>query len=178
MQAPLKVLAIGASNSKNSINRRLARFAASSFEGAVVDDLDLNALEMPLFSVDREAAGGVPPQASEFLARIAAADVVVLSLAEHNGSYSVAFKNVLDWASRLNGKPFQSKPMLLMATSTGGRGGASALEAAKGRFPFMGADIRGTFSLPLFDQNFDDARGITSSELRATLLGLIAAMRA
>ena len=46
--------------------------------------------------------------------------------------------------------------MLLMATSPGGRGGFSVLQAASAYFPFMGANITGTFSLPSFYDNFID----------------------
>ncbi|MBL0101186.1 MAG: NAD(P)H-dependent oxidoreductase [Saprospiraceae bacterium] len=30
---------------------------------------------------------------------IALCDLLIISLAEHNGSYSASFKNILDWAS-------------------------------------------------------------------------------
>lgn len=46
--------------------------------------------------------------------------------------------------------------MLLMATSPGGRGGASVLQSAKAYFPFMGASITDTFSLPSFYDNFSN----------------------
>jgi len=46
--------------------------------------------------------------------------------------------------------------MLLMATSPGGRGGASVLGAASTGFPFMGGNIIETFSLPSFHNNFSD----------------------
>ncbi len=42
-----------------------------------------------------------------------------------------------------------------MATSDGKRGGASVLEIAKNAFPRYGADIKATFSLPSFNDNFD-----------------------
>lgn len=50
--------------------------------------------------------------------------------------------------------------MLLMATSTGGRGGTTVLDIAKGRFPFMGGNVVATFSLPNFEDTFSDG-GIT-----------------
>jgi NAD(P)H-dependent FMN reductase len=58
--------------------------------------------------------------------------------------------------SRIDGKLWSDKPMLLMATSPGGRGGASVLEIAKGRFPYMGGNIVGEFSLPSFFDNFKE----------------------
>jgi NAD(P)H-dependent FMN reductase len=39
-------------------------------------------------------------------------------MAENNGNYSAALKYA-DWCSRISGKVFQEKPMLLMSTSDG-----------------------------------------------------------
>lgn len=151
----MKIIAFAGSNSQNSINKKLVIYAASLFENAEVEVLDLNDFQMPLFGVDIEKEIGQHPLANVFLDKIASADILVVSLAEHNGNYSVAFKNVFDWCSRINGKVFQEKPMLLMATSPGGRGGASVLEIAKNAFPRFGAIIKATFSLPSFNDNFD-----------------------
>ena len=89
---------------------------------------------------------------------------LMISLAEHNGTYTTIFKNLIDWLSRIDMKVWKGKPMLLMATSPGGRGGASVLAAAKSYFPFMEANIVADFSLPSFYQNFSDT-GITNNEL-------------
>lgn len=159
----MKIIAFGGSPSKNSINKKLATYAAGLFENAEVEVLDLNDFQMPLFSVDIEAEIGQHPLALAFLDKIASADLLVVSLAENNANYSAAFKNVFDWCSRINGKVFQGKPMLLMATSPGGRGGASVLEIAKNALPRYGADIKATFSLPSFNDNFDVEKGEISN---------------
>lgn len=162
----MKIIAFGGSPSKNSINKKLATYASSLFENAEVEILDLNDYEMPLFSVDKEAVIGQHPLAQSFLDKIATADFLVVSLAENNGNYSAAFKNLVDWCSRINGKIFQEKPMLLMATSPGGRGGASVLEIAKNNFPRFNTDIKAVFSLPSFNDNFDvEKGGISNVEL-------------
>ena len=163
----MKILAFGASNSKNSINKKFATYATNFFENAEVNIIDLNSFEMPVFSVDREKISGKPQEAYDFIEAISQADLLIISMAEHNGSYTSAFKNILDWASRINGKIFQNKPMLLMATSPGRRGGQSVLDAAKSRFPFHAANILATFSLPEFENNFSEAEGITNEELRS-----------
>jgi NAD(P)H-dependent FMN reductase len=129
---------------------------------------------MPLFSVDVEKEIGQHEKAKSFLNKIANADVLVVSLAENNGNYSVAFKNVFDWASRINKEVFQQKPMLLMATSPGPRGGASVLEIAKNALPRYGADIRATFSLPSFNDNFNlEENKISNPELDNQLKDII-----
>ena len=160
----MKIIAFGGSPSKNSINKKLATYAASLFENAEVEVLDLNDFQMPLFSVDIEAEIGQHPLAKTFLAKIATADILVVSLAENNGNYSVAFKNIFDWCSRITAKIFQEKPMLLMATSPGARGGASVLEIATKALPRYGAIIKATFSLPSFNDNFDVEKGKISNE--------------
>jgi chromate reductase len=170
----MKIIAFGASPSKNSINKKLATYAATLFENAEVEVLDLNDFQMPIFTVDIEPAIGQHELAKAFLAKIATADILIVSMAENNGNYSAAFKNIFDWCSRITGKVFQEKPMLLMATSPGARGGASVLEIAKKAFPFYGGNVKSTFSLPSFDANFDVEKGeISSVELRKELQKLI-----
>ncbi len=166
----MKVLAFGASTSKKSINQRLAAYVASLVPQAEVDLLDLNDFEMPIYSADREEASGQPAQAGTFLKRIEAADAIIISFAEHNGIFSAAYKNVFDWASRINHKMFLGKPVLLLASSPGGRGGASVLAFATSSMPHFDADVRGSISVPNFYDNFDLEKGeITHLELRAEL---------
>lgn len=151
----MKIIAFAGSDSRHSINKKLATYAATLFENAEIDVLDLNDFQMPLFGVDAEVEIGQHPLAKAFLEKISTADILVISLAENNGNYTVAFKNIFDWCSRIGAKVFQEKPMLLMTTSPGARGGASVLEIAKNAFPRYGADIKATFSLPSFNDNFD-----------------------
>ncbi|WP_367754354.1 NADPH-dependent FMN reductase [Flavobacterium sp. WC2430] len=170
----MKIIAFGASPSKNSINKKLATYAASLFENAEVEILDLNDFQMPLFSVDVEEEIGQHPLAQAFLDKIVSADILVVSMAENNGNYSAAFKNIFDWCSRIKGKVFQEKPMLLMATSNGKRGGATVLEIAKNAFPRYGAEIKATFSLPSFYDNFDIANNkISNPQLDEELNGIV-----
>ena len=160
----MKLLAFAASNSKKSINKQLVTYAASLLEGADVEVLDLNDYEMPLFSVDKEEELGHPALAKAFLAKIAACDALIISFAEHNGTYSVAYKNIFDWCSRAGGKVFQNKPLVLLATSPGARGGASVLAAATNSMPFFAGQVMATLSIPSFFDNFDLEKGILKNE--------------
>jgi chromate reductase len=63
--------------------------------------------------------------------------------------------------------------MLLLATLPGPRGGSTVLEIAKNRFPFQGADLKGSFSLPNFNENFNAENGITNPELKSELLKIV-----
>ncbi len=171
-----KIIAFGASSSKASINKQLATYTANQFKNATVEVLDLNDFEMPIYSVDKEKDNGIPQLAQDFYAKLGTADVIVISFAEHNGAYSAAFKNIFDWTSRINGKTFQEKPVLLLSTSPGPRGGSSVLEIAKNRFPFQGAVVKGSFSLPSFNDNFDAEKGITNEDLKNQLLEIISSI--
>lgn len=172
----VKILAFGASTSSKSINRQLAHHAASLVGDAEVTDFDLASLALPLFSVDQEEAHGVPQAAKDFLALIDEHDALVISLAEHNGSYAAAFKNLYDWASRERYQVWGDKKMILLATSPGEKGGANVLAAAEATFPRMGADLRGSFSLPSFDENFSAEEGVTSKEHAQSLQETMAAL--
>ncbi|MQP51791.1 MULTISPECIES: NADPH-dependent FMN reductase [unclassified Flavobacterium] len=168
-----KIIAFGASSSKNSINKQLATYTANQFQNVAIEILDLNDYEMPIFSVDKQAENGIHPLANDFYAKIGSADLIIISFAEHNGNFSSAFKNILDWSSRINAKTFQEKPMLLLATSPGARGGSSVLDIATKRFPFQGGIVKGSFSLPSFNDNFDLEKGITNEELKNQLLEIV-----
>ena len=171
----MNILAFAGSSSTQSINKQLVTYAASLFHNENTEIIDLNDYELPLFSEDRERELGKPDIARAFLDRIEWADVLVISLAEHNNAFSGAFKNIYDWASRQKKEVWSQKPMLLMATSPGRRGGSAVLEVAKISLPYYGGNIRATFSLPSFNVNFDREAGkISNAEFDDQLKKIIA----
>ncbi len=161
-----KVIAFGASNSKLSINQQFAHWAANQLDDVEVEVLDLNQFEMPIYSIDRENETGIPQKAMDFKAKINEADALVISFAEHNGSYTAAFKNVSDWVSRVERGTWGNKPTLLLSTSPGPRGGLSTLESATTALPYQGAHVAGSFALPSFGQKFSENEGIVDTELK------------
>ncbi len=163
-----KIIALGASNSKNSINKTLAIYAAKQIENTEILVIDLNDFDIPLYGIELETADGIPSEVIRLSELFKQADGFVVSLAEHNGSYTAAFKNVFDWLSRINSKVWNNKPMLLMATSPGARGGKEVLQSAKDRFPRMGANLIADFSLPSFHDNFS-GNDILNKELKIDL---------
>jgi len=155
----MKIIAFAATSSRKSINKQLVTHAASLIKGAEVEVLDINDYEMPLFSEDREAELGKPQLARDFLDKIASADALVIGFAEHNGSYTAAFKNLFDWSSRTLQKVYQNKPLVLLATSPGPGGAATVLAAAVGSAPFFDGNVKGHLSIPSFYDNFDMEKG-------------------
>lgn len=170
----MKILAFGASNSSTSINKEFAAYVSSLVPNSTVNLIDLNDFELPLYSIDREKSQGFLPPVHNFLNAIGEADLIVLSLAEHNGAYSASFKNLLDWASRASKAVFQNKNMVLLSTSPGGRGGKNVMDIALPAFPRMGAVIKGSFSFPSFHQNYEKGKGITNPELLEQLKQVVA----
>lgn len=176
----MKILAVAGSNSDTSINKLLVSYAASLIQNAEVEVVDMNEFEMPIYKHQREVESGVPQEAKNFAAKIDAADMLIISLSEHNGTYSSAFKNVFDWTSRIKDRAvWNEKPMLLMATAPGARGGLGVLEAAEKRFPLHGGNIVDTFTLPFFNDNFDkSAQKISNEEKDSELKEKIAKLSA
>ena len=167
----MKILAFAATSSTKSINSHLVRYAASQLKDVDTEILDINDYELPLFSEDREAQLGQPELAKAFLDKIANSDAVIISFAEHNGSYTVAYKNIFDWASRINPKVFQNKPMVLLATSPGPGGASSVLAAATASAPYFDGVVKASLSVPGFYDNFDIEQGrITNDEINGQLL--------
>ncbi len=163
-----KIIAFAGSNSKTSINKQLVTYATSLLDGVDVEILDLNDFELPIYGIDLENKNGIPDNAHKFLNIIKKSDGIMLSLAEHNGAYATVFKNLFDWMSRIEAKTFFGKPILLMATSPGERGGVSVLSIAHDRFPRHDANIIETFSLPSFGENFS-ANNIVNDDLNSDL---------
>jgi NAD(P)H-dependent FMN reductase len=172
------ILAFGASASKNSINKALAHYTAKQFEGHELDLIDLSDFSAPLYTVDLEKEHGFPAVVLHLKEKIDHADLIIISLAEHNGSYTAWFKNLFDWLSRVDSKFLQGKKIFLMATSPGARGGKGVLEAAIERFPRHGAHCLESFSLPNFDDNFTSENGIVHAELKDEFSAKCAKVRA
>lgn len=162
------IITLGGSNSRESINKRLAEYTGSLVRNAKVVNLDLNDYQIPLYSIDEEKAYGFPEDLKRLDQQIADADGIIISLAEHNGAYTAAFKNAFDWLSRIESKTWRNKPMLLLSTSPGARGGKSVMAMAMDRFPSHDGNIVFSMPFPSFNENFSKDQ-IVNSELKAEL---------
>ncbi len=170
----MKLLAFAATNSQQSINRALVTYAASQVNADEVETLDLNDFEMAIYSIDRENASGIPEQAQLFFEKIGQADAVLISFAEHNGTYTAAYKNIFDWASRINQKFYQQKPVIMLATSPGPGGAKNVLDTAVTSAPFFDAIVVSSLSIPSFYENFDlEKQTLINEELNSQLISLV-----
>ncbi|BBN80330.1 FMN reductase [Pseudoalteromonas sp. A25] len=166
----MNILAFAASNSRKSINKALVTYAASLLDQHRVDMLDINEYEMPIYNSDLEEGYGIPDAANRFLDRITQADALLISFAEHNGNYTVAFKNLLDWMSRINTKVYQGKPIVMLSTSPGPGGANSVLSLASDSAHYFGGNVVASLSIPSFFDNFDLENGqLANAELISKL---------
>ncbi len=158
----MKIIAFAATSHKKSINKQLVEYAAQLLTKVDIEILDLNDYEMPLYSQDREKELGHPKLAKAFLSKITDCDGIMISFAEHNGSYTVAYKNIFDWCSRIEPKVYQNKPMVLFSTSPGSLGGSSILATAVNSMPYFNGIVKASLSIPSFYDNFDTEKQILS----------------
>ena len=170
----MKLVSFAATSSKQSINKQLINYASrlldADLDDVTIEHLDLNDFEMPIYSIDRQNEGGIPQLAHDFFDAISRADAVLISFAEHNGFYTAAYKNIFDWASRIDMRVFQDKPTVMLATSAGPGGASNVLQTAVASAPFFGNDVMASLSIPSFHENFDVATGaITNPELNVQL---------
>ncbi len=161
------LLVFGASNSRKSINKILAHWAAQQLQECDINLIDLNDYEMPIYSIDREMDTGIPKLAHDFRNQIKQSDGIIISFAEHNGAYTAAFKNIYDWVSRIHKDVWDQKPMFLLSTSPGGRGAKTVLGIASDRYKFSNKSPICVFSLPSFHQNFNADKGIIDQDLKS-----------
>ncbi|GBO85434.1 MULTISPECIES: NADPH-dependent FMN reductase [Marinobacter] len=162
----MKVLTFAATNSRKSINKQLVKYAATKLANAEIDYVEINDFDLPIYNIDLEEQYGIPKCAHAFQARIEEADVILVSFAEHNGNFTVAFKNLFDWMSRIGRNVYRDKPIVMLATSPGPGGGNTVLKLAETAAPFFSGKVVGSLSIPSFFDNFDVDRGkLTNGDL-------------
>lgn len=163
-----KILAFTGSNHSKSINRQLLKFALElmdkrSFE---ITEIDLRDYSPVMLSLDEEKQNGLPEETQKLHALMQDFDGYMIASPEHNCSVPAFLKNITDWLSRKELKFFKEKPVLLLSTSQGARGGKSNLGALEEGYPRFAAKVTGAYSLPSFSGNFRDGKIINEEELK------------
>lgn len=166
-----KILAFAGSNSSKSINQKLAEFIAGLMKENDVEVISLTDYKIPMYGEDLETKTGFPDELRSLHEKIKENNGIILSVAEHNGSLTAYFKNILDWLSRLDRNFLEGKKIFLVGTSPGGRGGGRAIEMAERILPYFKGEVVATFPFPSFPQNFSDE--ITNPELKDKLMQAI-----
>lgn len=170
-----KILAFSGSNSSVSINQRLVKAAAKIVDG--IDIIDLRDYDAPVYSQDIEGATGLPESILKLYDLIQKYDSIVIASPEHNGLPTAFLKNTLDWLSRNKGQKFlQDKKVVLLSTSPGGNGGASALAKLQEVIPYWGATVVGSYSLGNFFDKVDADNNLTAKEEQEAVQEALAAL--
>ncbi|MEE9439867.1 MAG: NAD(P)H-dependent oxidoreductase [Saprospiraceae bacterium] len=161
----MKTIAFAGSNSKYSINHQLVTYVASLVKNTEV--IKLTDYKIPMYGIDLEEANGIPEAVKSLDNKLGEADQFIISVAEHNGNMTAFLKSNLDWLSRNNRDFLKDKKIVLISTSPGGRGGASALEATQKILPYFGGKIVSTLSIGRFNDVFSDGE-LTDIEQKNT----------
>lgn len=171
----MNILTICASNSEHSINRQLLSWVEKQIEGAQLQRIDMLDLRLPIFSADWEKSAGVPAVVKHWHDEILSAHGVIIACPEHNGLLPAVFKNFIDWLSRSDGNNTSifggEKPVMLISTSPGKRGGATNLDTLESLLKRWGGTLSGRYSLASFNDNFAGGAPahLPAEELKAEL---------
>ena len=168
-----KVLVFAGSNNSKSINQRLASYAASFLINSEPFVIELKDFSAPLFNIDIEKNEGFPASMIQLSDLFNKHDGFIISLPEYNSSVTPVFKNTVDWISRIELPIFRNKPMLLLSTSMGKRGGKTNLENIVKLVPFWGAKNVVSYSLPSFNENMTIDNELSNPEEKSLLLNAV-----
>jgi chromate reductase, NAD(P)H dehydrogenase (quinone) len=115
----IKIVAIAGSLRTESYNRKALQIAKNIARelGSEVTELDLLALDLPLFNEDLRQ-NGFPESVRKMKEAIAASDMLLIASPEYNHSISGVLKNAIDWASDKT-NPFAGKTAAIFGASNG-----------------------------------------------------------
>lgn len=147
-----RVLAFSGSNSSKSINQKLVNYTSSLIKDVEVKTIDIGQWDLPIYSIDMDP-DQTPGEIQELIKLIEEYDGFIISSPEHNGGTPAFFKNILDWLSRRSKKVFGNKPVFLMSTSPGPKGGINNRKQLEHMLPYIGASVIASYSLPSFQNN-------------------------
>lgn len=167
----MRLLVVGASLRKGSLNVRLAGRMASGLaaHGAEVTVSDYRSWAVAHYDGDVDGAGK-PADVEALCAQVSAHDGLVIVSPEYNFSFPGTLKNALDWLSRYRPTPLAGRPILLGSASPGLVGGNRALWALRQPLEASGAFVLpGMFSLAQAGAAMDPDGELVDPALRQRL---------
>ncbi len=172
----MKFLMFAASLRAESVNKKLIQLSASIVQelGHQVDMAAFNDFDAPLYNADVQNSAGIPEAIKQFVARMHAADGVIIASPEYNFSIPGTLKNLIDWVSRMTPMPWQKQLMFLLSASPSLVGGNRGLWATRVPLEACGAVVHpDMFSLASAHESFDDAGKLKSQPLQQRLSEMI-----
>lgn len=100
--------------------------------------------EFPHYNADLHADGKFPELTVKFADAVRAADGVIVVTPEYNYTIPGAFKNAVDWVSRMKDQPFKEKPVAIQSASQGPLGGARMQYHVRTMLVFLGSFVFNT----------------------------------
>jgi chromate reductase, NAD(P)H dehydrogenase (quinone) len=140
----MRILAVSGSLREGSFNTSLLRAALEAAPDGVELELWEGIGDLPLYDEDLEGLD-VPESVRRMREDWGAADAILFSTPEYNGSIPGGLKNAVDWASRprLEGV-LRNKPVAVVGASTGQFGALWAQHDLKRILGVSGARVVGT----------------------------------
>jgi chromate reductase len=139
----MRILAVSGSLRESSFNTSLLRAALEAAPDGVELELWEGLGELPFYDEDLEA--DVPESVRRLRDDWAAADAILFSTPEYNGSVPGGLKNAIDWASRPRLEAvLRNKPVAVVGASTGQFGALWAQQDLKRILGVAGARVVGT----------------------------------
>ena len=161
----MRILAVSGSLRESSFNTSLLRAALEAAPDGVELELWEGIGELPLYDEDLEAA--VPESVRRLREQWAAADAILFSTPEYNGSVPGSLKNAIDWASRPRLEAaLTNKTVAVVSASTGQFGGMWAQADLRKILGIAGARVVGD-ELPVTraQERFDHEGRLLDAEL-------------
>ena len=174
----MKLLVFAGSLRADSCNKKFAREALRLAQEAGTEGefLDLKNYPMPPYDGDIQASTGIPKMTADLAQKIAAADALIVSTPEYNGTIPGTLKNVIDWLSRCDPMPLDNKHVLLLAASPGALGGVRVLWHARQPFEALGVYVYpGMMGLSDAYNAFDDGGKLKDVKTQGRLKELVGA---
>jgi len=166
----MRILAVSGSLRESSFNTSLLRAALEAAPDGIELELWEGLGELPLYDEDLEA--DAPDSVRRLRDDWAAADAILFSTPEYNGSVPGGLKNAIDWASRprLEAAALRNKPVAVVGASTGQFGALWAQQDLKRILGLAGARVVGT-EIPVSraHERFDSEGRLLDGEVFAQL---------
>jgi len=141
---------------------------------------------IPLYDGEVEAGAGIPAPVRELGEAIANSDGLLMATPEYNNSIPGAFKNAIDWLSRIEDGPrpiFTGKPVAVIGASPGGFGTLlaqnawlSVLRTLETR-PWFGGRLVVSRAAAVFDTDGQLTDEGTKKRLREFVTGFVGFVR-
>lgn len=177
-----RILVFAGSSRTGAYSKQLARagaIALDSLSGPQTSNLiDLADFDVPVYNADLEADKGLPQRIRAFKILARQHDGMMIATPEYNGCVPPLLVNLFAWASRPEpnegaSSVFQDKPVALMASSPGGRGGVRVVPRLRDMVSELGMiAVRGFVTVPYADDAFAADGRIADQDQDRSLLAL------